>query len=261
MTVILYQVSYISRPYMPLIVNMLKTTVFQSIAMSSEGIPSMAILPPWHMLVSITNVESVETPDDYTVVVTMSDINAASLETWASTVIVQSAYHAEVGEDIYRTAPIGTGAYSSRSGGPPNSPNWKPLRTTSAATPNIDVIRLDVVPEPSVRTIALQTGDADATVWPLLVEDTMALAEDPDFVVLDALGNSIKHFPLNNSLPQLSDKRVRQAMPRAGSVRRSLRTSGQARPMWPTPTFRRPASTTMKHSNSTLTTSIRPTRC
>ena len=24
---------------------------------------------------------------------------------------MQSAYHAEVGEDIYRTAPIGTGAY------------------------------------------------------------------------------------------------------------------------------------------------------
>ena len=74
------------------------------------------------------------------------------------------------------------------------------------------MIRLDVVPEPSVRTIALQTGDADATVWPLLVEDSLALAEDPNFVVLSALGNSIKHFPLNNSLPQLSDKRVRQAM-------------------------------------------------
>ncbi|MBW7886075.1 MAG: hypothetical protein H3C34_26285, partial [Caldilineaceae bacterium] len=78
--------------------------------------------------------------------------------------------------------------------------------------PYIDVIRLEVVPEPSVRTIALQTGTADSTVWPLLVEDSLAFAEDPNFVLLRTLGNSIKHFPLNNSLPQLAEKEVRQAM-------------------------------------------------
>ncbi|OGK88879.1 MAG: hypothetical protein A2X52_21925 [Candidatus Rokubacteria bacterium GWC2_70_16] len=33
---------------------MLKITVFQSIAMSSEGMPSMAILAPWHMLASMS---------------------------------------------------------------------------------------------------------------------------------------------------------------------------------------------------------------
>ena len=39
---------------MPLIVSMLKTTVFQSIAISLVGMPSMAILPPWHMLASMS---------------------------------------------------------------------------------------------------------------------------------------------------------------------------------------------------------------
>lgn len=159
-----------------------------------------------------TNIAAVETPDDYTVVVKMSDINAASLSTWASFPIVQSAYHAEVGEATYRTAPIGTGAYKLKEWRAAEFTELEAFEDHFRGRPNIDVIRLEVVPEPSVRTIALQTGDADATVWPLLVEDSLALAQDPNFVVLKALGNSIKHFPLNNSLPQLADKRVRQAM-------------------------------------------------
>ncbi len=159
-----------------------------------------------------TNVESVEAPDDLTVVVQLSDINAASLSTWATMGIVQSAYHAEVGEATYRTAPIGTGAYKLKEWRAAEYTEIEAFEDHFRGRPNIDVIRLEVVPEPSVRTIALQTGEADATVWPLLVEDTLALAQDPNFVVLSALGNSIKHFPLNNALPQLSDKRVRQAM-------------------------------------------------
>ncbi|MFN2200004.1 MAG: ABC transporter substrate-binding protein [Caldilineaceae bacterium] len=155
---------------------------------------------------------SIETPDDYTVVVHMDSVNAASLSNWASTPIVQSEYHAEVGEDTYRTAPIGTGAFKLK--------EWRAAEFTELEAfddhfrgrPNIDVIRQDVVPEDSVRTIALQTGDADSSVWPLLVEDSIMLEDDPNFIVFRTLASSIKHFPLNNSLPQLSDKRVRQAM-------------------------------------------------
>ena len=33
---------------------MLKTTMFQSMAIGSEGIPSMAIFPPWAMLSSMS---------------------------------------------------------------------------------------------------------------------------------------------------------------------------------------------------------------
>ena len=39
---------------MPWMVSMLKTTVGQSMAMSLLGMPSMAILPPWHMLASMS---------------------------------------------------------------------------------------------------------------------------------------------------------------------------------------------------------------
>jgi len=159
-----------------------------------------------------TGIGSVEAADKYTVQVNMDDVNAASLTSWATVPILQSAYHAEVGEDTYRTAPIGTGPYKLR--------EWRPAEFTELEAfddhfrgrPNIDVLREDIVPEPSVRMIALQTGEADSAVWPLLVEDSIYLESEPDFVNFRTLANSIKHFPLNNSIPQLAEKEVRQAM-------------------------------------------------
>lgn len=159
-----------------------------------------------------TGVGSVEAPDKYTVVVNMDSVNAASLTGWAGTPIVQSNYHAEVGEEKYRTAPIGTGPYKLK--------EWRPAEFTELEAfddhfrgrPNIDVLRQDVVPEPSVRMIALQSGEADSAVWPLLVEDSVFLESDPGFVVYRTLANSIKHFPLNLTVPALSDKMVRKAM-------------------------------------------------
>ena len=159
-----------------------------------------------------TGIGSVEAADKYTVQVNMDDVNAASLTSWATVPILQSAYHAEVGEDTYRTAPIGTGPYKLK--------EWRPAEYTELEAfddhfrgrPNIDVLREDIVPEPSVRMIALQTGEADSAVWPLLVEDSIYLESEPSFINFRTLANSIKHFPLNNSIPQLAEKEVRQAM-------------------------------------------------
>ena len=157
-------------------------------------------------------VESVETPDDYTAIVHMEEVNAAFAVNGATTFIVQSAYHQEVGEDTYKTAPIGTGPFKLK--------EWRPAEYTLLEAfddhfrgrPKLDFLREDIVPEPSVRTIALETGDAHSAVWPLLTEDNLRLAQDPNFVTYNSAGGSIKHFPLNNSLPQLAEKEVRQAM-------------------------------------------------
>ncbi|MEZ4711103.1 MAG: ABC transporter substrate-binding protein [Caldilineaceae bacterium] len=156
--------------------------------------------------------DSIDTPDDYTVVVNMAEVNAASLTTWAETPIVQSAYHAEVGEDAYRTAPIGTGAFKLVEFNPAEVVLVEAFDDHYRGRPKIDMIRQEVVPEPSVRTIALETGDSDSALWPLLVEDSLRLAEDPNFTVIKTSTGGVKHIPLNNKLPQLSDKRVRQAM-------------------------------------------------
>lgn len=159
-----------------------------------------------------TGIASVEAADDYTVVVNMESVNAASLSTWAETPIVNSTYHAEVGEDIYRTAPVGSGPYKVKGWSAAEFTELEAFDDYFGGRPTVDIIRQEVVPEPSVRMIALQTGDADSAVWPLLVEDSIILESDPNFVVFRTLANSVKHFPLNNTLPQLSDKMVRKAM-------------------------------------------------
>ena len=208
-----------------------------------------------------TGVGSVEAPDKYTVVVNMETVNAGSLTGWAGTSIVQSKYHAEVGEEKYRTAPIGTGPYKLK--------EWRPAEFTELVAfddhfrgrPNIDVLRQDVVPEPSVRMIALQSGEADSAVWPLLVEDSVFLESDPGFVVYRTLANSIKHFPLNLRVPALSDKMVRKARCTRWIASALSTTSGTARPRSAIPIWFRPAPITTRTCPNTNSIRPRPTRC
>ncbi len=161
---------------------------------------------------SYTGIDSVETPDDYTVIVNMATVNAASLVNWASNPIVNAKYHQEVSDATYSTAPVGTGPFKVK--------EWKAAEYTELEAfddyfkgrPLIDTIRMEVVPEAAVRKAALDTGDADSSAWPLLVEDSLALEADPNFKVFRTPGESIKHFPINNTLPYFADKLCRQAL-------------------------------------------------
>lgn len=159
-----------------------------------------------------TGIGSVETPDDYTVVVNMETVNAASLVTWATNPIVHSAHHKEVGDATYSTSPIGTGPFKLK--------EWKAAEYTELEAfddyfkgrPAVDLMRMEVVPEDAVRKAALDTGEADSSAWPLLVEDSLALEQDPNFKVFRTPGDSIKHFPIDNQKPYFADKRCRQAL-------------------------------------------------
>jgi peptide/nickel transport system substrate-binding protein len=117
-----------------------------------------------------------------------------------------------VGEDTYRTAPIGTGAFKLVNWVPAEVVELEAFENHFRGRPHIDGILQEVVPDASVRTVALETGDSDAALWPLLVEDSKRLAEDANFTVIKTSTDGIKHIPLNNKLPQLAEKAVRQAM-------------------------------------------------
>jgi len=157
-------------------------------------------------------VEAVEAPDPYTVIVRMKEPYAPFLARVASKFIVPAHYHSQVGETEYKGKPIGTGPFKLK--------EWRPAEYTEVEAfedhfrgrPYLDAIREEVVPEPSVRAIGLETGEAHSSVWPLTPEDNIRLAEDSNFVVFVTSAFAVNHFPLNNKLPQLSDKRVRQAM-------------------------------------------------
>lgn len=158
------------------------------------------------------NVGSIDAPDDYTVVVNMDAVNASFMTDGAQCPILQSEYHAEVGEEVYRQNPVGTGPFKLVEFNPAAMVLVEAFDDYFRGRPNIDMIRQEVVPEPSVRNIALLTGDSDSALWPLLVEDSQAFRDDPNFTVITTSTGGVKHIPLNNKLPQLSDKRVRQAL-------------------------------------------------
>ncbi len=158
------------------------------------------------------NMGEIETPDDYTVIIHMNDINAAFLVNGSSSWIVQGEYHGEVGEDVYRTKPIGTGAFKLSEWVPAEYTLLEAFEDHFLGRPKVDFLRQNTVPEPSVRSIALETGEADSATWPLLVEDSIRLRDEEGYPVFASLAGSVKHFPLNNKHPILSEKLVRQAL-------------------------------------------------
>jgi peptide/nickel transport system substrate-binding protein len=162
--------------------------------------------------VDFESIEAVETPDEATAVVKLKGPNPAFLAKIATMHILPSKYHAEVGEDTYKGSPIGTGAFKLKEWRPAEYTELEANETHFRGRPYLDGIRMNVVPEASVRATALETGDADVSAWPLVTEDNLRLIEDPTFTYFKTSSLAVNHFPLNNTVPQLSDKRVRKAM-------------------------------------------------
>src|SRR5690606_27809824 len=77
--------------------------------------------------------------------------------------------------------------------------------------PMRDGIREDIVPEASARAIALETGEADTSVWSLVTEDNIRFRDDPNFVAFITSSPSLNHSPMNNQHPGITDKNVRRA--------------------------------------------------
>lgn len=154
----------------------------------------------------------VEVVDRYTARVHMNTVNASFLRIACETGIVPAAYHASIGEDAFAAAPIGAGAF--------RVAEWRPAEYTEIVAfpdhfrgpPNVDSIRFEVVPEPSVRFIAMLTGDAQGSVWGLSIDDALELEADPRFYGYRIPSTSARQIFLNTTKPEISDRRVRQAM-------------------------------------------------
>ena len=156
--------------------------------------------------------ESVETPDEYTVIFNLTDADVTFMVQASVIMIYPATYHAEVGEEAYSGAPIGTGAFTVG--------EWIPAQRTVLEAngdyfrgrPNFDRFQIDIVPEANGRWAALDTGAADNSIWSLNAEDNTLLDESGNFTVFLTLNNAVNHFVLNNERPALADVNVRKAL-------------------------------------------------
>ncbi len=157
-------------------------------------------------------VESVEAPDDTTVVVTLNEADVTFMVNVATTYIYPEAYHTETGENDFKVAPVGTGPFEFGELNPQQRVVLNAYEGYYRGRANIDSFQVDVVPEAAGRMSALETGQADNSIWGLNAEDNTTLKESGEFTVFETKQVATNHFPLNNEHPFLKEKEVRQAL-------------------------------------------------
>jgi peptide/nickel transport system substrate-binding protein len=158
------------------------------------------------------SIASTEVVDDLTVTITLNAPNAAFLTQGASAFIVPQHVHEPIGDAEYARAPIGTGAFKLAEYDPAAVVVMEANEDHFRGRPHLDAVRMDYVPEPSVRAIALETGDADSSVWSLATEDNMRLRDSGDFQVSITSSTAVNMMPMNHTFDQFKEKEVRQAL-------------------------------------------------
>jgi len=164
-----------------------------------------------------TAASSVEALDDYTVRITTAEPNALFLTTLAQDwAIIPGDYMREVGIDGFVQAPVGTGPFRfvSRTAGErivmeANTEYWEP------SLPYLDGIEFRVIPDPSTRVAAVQTG-AVHIANRLTPELAQSLEGEDGVEVLTYLNDRVYYVAFKNvgagvGTP-LEDPRVRQAL-------------------------------------------------
>jgi peptide/nickel transport system substrate-binding protein len=128
---------------------------------------------------NFAEIESVEAPDDYTFIVHMRDPDASFLRFGATGMIVPEHHHSAIGEDAYKSDPIGTGPFMVEEYRPAEFCRLAAFEDHWRGRPYADYFTERIIPEGSVRTLELQTGEADVIVWPPVIDDVLELVEDP----------------------------------------------------------------------------------
>jgi len=113
-------------------------------------------------------------------VVTLKQPNVVFGASAATRLLVPRHVHEQLGEKAYKQQPVGTGPYKLKEFKPAEYGLLEANADYRQGRPWIDFWRQDVVPEPSVRAIALQTHQADSSTWALTPEDTLRLLDDAD---------------------------------------------------------------------------------
>ncbi|MDC7289913.1 glutathione ABC transporter substrate-binding protein [Blautia schinkii] len=155
-------------------------------------------------------VASIETPDDYTVIFTLSEPWSPFINRLTQFCIISPAALEEYGNDIMNH-PCGTGPYICTEWEEGDHTSFKRNEDYWGEKPGVDTVTIKEVPEAGSRTAMLQTGEADM-IYPTPADQIEAIKSVDDVNVLTADSNIMRYVTLNMDLPELQDQKVRQAM-------------------------------------------------
>lgn len=154
-----------------------------------------------------------EAVDDYTVKFTLSAPAPTFLNNLANTssAILPQKYMEEKGEEIITTAPVGTGAYKFVEWNQGSDVKFEANENYwGGEVPTKEVV-MKVIPEPSQRTIALETGEIDAA-YGVQSNDIERIEEDPNLTMMMAPALSTAYVCMNFEKPGIDNKLVREAI-------------------------------------------------
>ena len=155
-------------------------------------------------------VDSIETPDDYTLVIKLTQAWAPFINRMTQFCIISPAALEEYGNDIMNH-PCGTGPYVCTEWEEGDHTSFERNDDYWGDKPGVDTVTIKEVPEAGARTAMLQTGEADF-IYPTPSDQIEAIKGTDDVNILTTDSNIMRYVTLNMDLEQLSDVKVRQAM-------------------------------------------------
>jgi len=159
-------------------------------------------------------IESIQTPDDYTVVVKLSEQFAPFLAWVAGNTLISPKHLIDKGVDSFKQEfgrqPIGTGPFKLVKWTSGQSIALEKNAAYWGGVPKLDAIVLKIVPDTNTLLTQLKTGEVQLTDG-LGALEYEAVKSLPNNTTLVLTGNNWQHIDLKN-ISFLMDKRVRQAL-------------------------------------------------
>ena len=154
-------------------------------------------------------VTSVETPDDFTVVVRLSEPFAPLLWNLTSGAFGIVPYGSD---KQFNRNPIGSGPFHFVSLVPDGAVMIERNDDYWGEHAHVKRLRFNIVPDATTRALELRKGSADIAVTSLSADIVNALKRDPHLRVIERPGSSLQYLAFNLRDPILRDVRVRQAL-------------------------------------------------